>query len=344
MKKLKILSIDGGGTRGIIPATILNCIYSDTGKHPLDIFDIFAGTSTGGILILSLGVNRKTYDIMDLYLQHSKDIFKDNKIDDIRDIGNLIGAQYSNKELQGLLKETYKNRTLGDLHDLHGGKKIFLVPTFWLNPQDEKGRYSNFRPEVFNSFYIKCNNENMVDLALKTSAGPTYFPMHQNHIDGGVAINHPAMAAVAFAINKNISTKSSYCYDSPNHKGLRKEIKDLKVFSLGCGTSNGNYIPPSAIQTGDWGVLQWKDFIGEMLTETNISSSEYYVKQVLAPDDYMRCQLYFNDKKAPKEIRNQRLKLDETDQDKIKAMKRFAKGYYKRNKENILKFLDLKEN
>ena len=120
MKKLKILSIDGGGTRGIIPATILNCIYSDTGKHPLDIFDIFAGTSTGGILILSLGVNRKTYDIMDLYLQHSKDIFKDNKIDDIRDIGNLIGAQYSNKELQGLLKETYKNITLGDLHDLHG--------------------------------------------------------------------------------------------------------------------------------------------------------------------------------------------------------------------------------
>ena len=51
---LKILSIDGGGTRGIIPATILDCIYNDFGKTPLDLFDLFAGTSTGGIICIGL--------------------------------------------------------------------------------------------------------------------------------------------------------------------------------------------------------------------------------------------------------------------------------------------------
>ena len=175
MSKLKILSIDGGGTRGIIPATILNCIFRDTGKHPLDIFDVFAGTSTGGILTLSIGVGRDTEDIMELYIEHSDEIFLDNKLDDIRDIGNLIGAQYSNKELTKILEAAYKNRTMGDLNDMYDGKKIFLIPTFWLNPRDMNGFYTNFRPEVFNSYYIKCNNENLVDLALRTSAGPTYF-------------------------------------------------------------------------------------------------------------------------------------------------------------------------
>ncbi len=201
MKKLKILSIDGGGTRGIIPATILNCIYEETGNDPIDLFDIFAGTSTGGILILSLAVGQKTYDIVNLYQEKAKEIFKDNKIDDIRDIGNLIGAQYSNTNLREILEEIYKNRTMGDINNDYNGEKKFIIPTFWLNPKDEEGRYSNFRPEVFNSYYIKCNNEKLIDLALRTSAGPTYFPMHQNYIDGGVAINHPAMAAVAFAIN-----------------------------------------------------------------------------------------------------------------------------------------------
>ncbi|MEM9820482.1 MAG: patatin-like phospholipase family protein [Bacteroidota bacterium] len=343
MEKFKILSVDGGGTRGIIPATILNCIFEDTGRTPIEIFDLFAGTSTGGILILSLAVGRKTYDIVDLYEDHAKDIFSDNKLDDIRDIGNLIGAQYSNTYLKQLLEDTYKNRTLGDINDKYNGKKKFLIPAFWLNPRDEEGRYSNFRPEVFNSYYIKHNNEKIVDLALRTSAGPTYFPMYQHFIDGGVAINHPAMAGVAFAINQHKSSKTAYCYHAPKEKGLKLNLTDLKVLSLGCGTSNGNYIHPSAIETGDWGLLQWKDFIAEMLTETNISASEYYVKQVLAPEDYLRCQLKFDAREAPEEIRGKKFGLDVREAKKLKAMKQYAMEYYDRNRNRILRFLDLEK-
>jgi len=339
-KKLRILSIDGGGTRGIIPATILNCIFEETGKSPVEFFDVFAGTSTGGIIILSLGVGRKTYEIMELYLNGAKDIFKDNKIDDIRDLGNLIGAQYSQKKLKELLVEAYENQTMGDLNDRYDGKKHFMIPTFSLNPKDSKGRSHNFRPEVFNSYYIKCNNENLVDLALRSSAAPTYFPMYQNFVDGGVAINHPAMAAVSYAINHHESDKKSYCYHAPKKKGLERELKELKVLSLGCGTSNGNFIPKEAIQTGDWGILQWKDFLADMLVETNISASEYYVKQVLAPKDYLRCQLYFDAPETPDELRRKKISMDITDKKKLKAMKQYAIDYFAKNKKKIMDFIE----
>ncbi|MEM8908012.1 MAG: patatin-like phospholipase family protein, partial [Bacteroidota bacterium] len=192
MKKTKILSIDGGGSRGIIPATILNCIYRDTGKKPIDIFDVFAGTSTGGILILGLAVGLSTEEIVDIYEKKASRIFKDHLFDDIRDMGNLVGAQYDNQYLKEIVEKICGDKTLGDLDADYKGEKQFLIPAFLLSPQDEQGNYSNFRPEVLNSYYIKCKDEKLVDLALRTSAGPTYFPIYQNFIDGGVAINHPA--------------------------------------------------------------------------------------------------------------------------------------------------------
>ncbi len=118
-------------------------------------------------------------------------------------------------------------------------------------------------------------------------------------------------------------------------------VNDIKVLSLGCGTSNGNYIPPDAIESGDWGLLQWKDFIADMLTETNISASEYYVKQVLSPDDYLRCQLHFDDRRAPDAIKGKKFGLDVRDKRKLKAMKQFALEYYDRNRDQILKFLEI---
>ncbi|MEM8908846.1 MAG: patatin, partial [Bacteroidota bacterium] len=162
-------------------------------------------------------------------------------------------------------------------------------------------------------------------------------------IDGGVAINHPAMAAVSFAINQHDSEKAVYCHRSPHSKGLKLKVNDLRVLSLGCGTSNGNYIPPQSISTGDWGIFQWKDYIADLLTETNVSASEYYVKQVLAPDDYWRCQLRFDAKEAPVAIRGKKMGLDVTSKTKLKAMKAFAEQYYETNKKKLLRFLGLRQ-
>ncbi|MTI21290.1 hypothetical protein E1176_09680 [Fulvivirga sp. RKSG066] len=77
MSYFNILSIDGSGTRGVIPATILDCIYQHTGKHPSELFSLMAGTSTGGILCTGLAYGISTADMLALYMDKAKDIFHD---------------------------------------------------------------------------------------------------------------------------------------------------------------------------------------------------------------------------------------------------------------------------
>ncbi|MGB1217671.1 MAG: patatin-like phospholipase family protein, partial [Saprospiraceae bacterium] len=165
----KILSIDGGGTRGIIPATFLNCIAEDTGKHPLDLFDIFTGTSTGGIITLALSQGVATSEIVNLFLKESKRIFADSTLDDVRDAGNLFGAQYDNANLKKIVTKHLGNDTLEDLHKKYGEEKIFMISSFDLYPEDKDGNISNFCPVVYNSSYQKCKEEKLVDIALRTS-------------------------------------------------------------------------------------------------------------------------------------------------------------------------------
>ncbi len=133
--KLKILSLDGGGTRGIIPATILDCLFRETGKHPTDLFDLFAGTSTGGILSIGLTYGLPTAELIDLYQKKAKDIFYDSGWDDLRDgFGKNLGADYSNKHLKKILRETFGSATLKDIDAKYNGKKQLMVTSFDVNP------------------------------------------------------------------------------------------------------------------------------------------------------------------------------------------------------------------
>ena len=123
-----------------------------------------------------------------------------------------------------------------------------------------------------------------MDIACRTTAAPVYFPIREKkYIDGGVAINHPAMASVAFAINRD-----------PD-KGLNYSLNELKVLSLGTGTTNKNRVDPRKIGVGNWGIIKWLKYLPDLMTESNIQTSEYYIKQVLNTDNkldkyYMRIQ------------------------------------------------------
>lgn len=340
---LKILSIDGGGSRGIIPATILHQLYLDTGFHPLDIFDLFAGTSTGGILQTGYAFGLSTAQLQELYLRHARTIFADNLLDDIRDgFGKNTGADYSNNKFKKLLGRLFGDATLGDIHERLGPRgKSLMVCTFNLNPQKE-GRPLNYRPSVYHSNFIRDKDLSLVDLTLRTSAGPTYFPIYQNHVDGGVSLNNPGMAAIAFAINRHLNGQGQYRYPDGKRKGLGKALADLQLFSMGCGTSNQNYISATLIQArdkGDWGNLQWVRYLPDMLTESNMQASDYYVNQLLAPGQYLRLQPAFDHPQTPPLIRGKRIGMDVKQVRILKAMKEYAEQIYAHEREAILRFL-----
>ncbi len=342
-KKFKILSIDGGGTRGVIPATMLDCLSNDLGVHPMDMFDLVAGTSTGGIIGIGLAARKAPSVLVNLYLSESKKIFYDSGWDDLRDgFGKNIGADYSNTELKKILEREFESLTLADVHALNNDQKILMVASFDLSPQDN-GKNMNFRPVVYNSGFLRHRGERLVDIALRTSAGPTYFPIYQQkYIDGGVAMNHPAMAAVAFAINKQEEPDNrEYRYPDGLKKGLGKNPEDLRVLSLGCGTSNRNYIHPQKVKKGDWGNLQWVKYLPDLLTESNVQAADYYVRQVLHTEDYLRIQPEFDSSDAPAELNDPDhvLGLDVKDDKRLRAMHEYAKEIYHSRKSDIHKFL-----
>lgn len=345
MADFKILSIDGGGTKGIIPATILDLIFKETGKHPTDLFSLLAGTSTGGILCTGYAYGIETKRMVDLYLNKSKEIFHDTGWDDLRDgFGKNLGADYSNKKFRKILTEVFGSATLWDIDQkLSLGEKSLMVCSFDLNPE-ENGQPINFRPRIYHSNFVKDKAVSLVDLCLMTSAGPTYFPIYKNHVDGGVSLNNPSMAALSYAINSNQGGGGEYRHPDGKRKGLGFALADLKLCSLGCGTSNRNYISEKEIKrqnNGDWGNLQWIRYLPDMLTETNMQASAYYVNQLLPGDNYLRIQPHFNSTDAPSVIRGKVMGFDVKDFKYLKAMHDYANIIYQKNRAQIYAFLEI---
>lgn len=352
MSYLKILAIDGGGTRGVIPATIIDRICVEKNVRPCDTFDLLAGTSTGGILCTGYAYGLSPGEMQRLYLDKSAEIFYDSGWDDFRDgFGKNIGADYSNKRFKKILHEIFNGDTLDDVRKKNTmDKGRLMVCSFDLNPLEynpktkSKDKPINFRPRVYHSDFLRDSTVKLEDLCLMTSAGPTYFPIYNNHIDGGISLNNPAMAALAYAINKRVDGEKEYRHPDGKAKGLGKELKDIKILSLGCGTSNKNYIPSAEIKrknNGDWGNLQWVKYLPDMLTETNMQASDYYVNQLLGPDQYKRIQLYFDQDETPDLIRGKSIGLDVKAKPILEAMVAYAHQVFERERNSIYDFLEL---
>ena len=333
---VRILTIDGGGTRGVLPAKILASLEAETGKTLGQLFDVIAGTSTGGIIALAGGAGVPMAKVLDLYLNKAEEIFDDSFLDNLWDgFGKNTGADYSQKNLEKNLRDVFSEKTLRDT--LGVGKPVAtMVCSFDLNPQepamDGYVKNMNFRPRIFNSFHKKDNTENLVNIGLRTSAGPTYFPIREKkYIDGGVALNHPAMAAAAFALNRHVNANGD-----PKGLGLRSS-DEFTVLSLGCGTSNMNIVPKADIKKGDWGNLQWVKYLPDLLTESNIQAAEYYVSQVMPEDHYFRIQHDLTN--LIKTLNNGKpITLDVTKPELLLGMEVIADEAYKLYKDTILSF------
>lgn len=344
--KTKILAIDGGGTRGIIPATILDCLYQDIKVHPRELFDVLAGTSTGGIICIAYAANIPTTDLVSLYLEKSEEIFFERFLDRAQGLDEHLRANYSNTKFKKILEKLLGNTTLKDIElDPTFGKKgkDLLITTFDLAPASDNDDNKNYRPIVIHSSFIRDQDFSLVDLALMTSAGPTYFPIYKSkYIDGGVALNNPSMAALAYALNSSKSKdEKHYRYPDGVRKGLNVSTGDIQLLSLSTGTSNKNRIEASVVKNGNWGNIQWIKYLPDLLTEGNMQSTAYYVKQILDKQQYHRVEAFFDKSDIPVLYTQPNgIKMDTKDPAILNAMHDYAVKIYKKERTHILKTIE----
>lgn len=147
MSKYRILSIDGGGIRGIITAIVLQRLISDsTISGFLNDVDLIAGTSTGGLLALGIANGLEPNYMRDIYEKKGGFIFDDSWIDNLLDIGKITGANYDIKNLEKVLKNIFGQTTLSGL------KKHVLITTFDLDNESKDLNSRTWKPKIFHNF------------------------------------------------------------------------------------------------------------------------------------------------------------------------------------------------
>lgn len=277
MAKYRILSLDGGGLRGFITARLLQRLNAEYSiRNWLDLTTLIVGTSTGGILGLGLSAGKTPQEIGQLYKNKGRLIFDDSIWDNIRDIGKIVGADYSNKNLKFILKEIFGDMKLKDL------KTKVAIPTFDLDNQAPSAERT-WKPKIFHN-YRGTDSDGMMlvsDVALYTSSAPTYFPSADGYIDGGVYANNPSIVALSQAVS------------SKNYPEERAQLDEIVMLSMGTGVSL-KYIKGDTL---DWGYTQWVRPLIQILMDGVAGVSDYQAKQLLG-NRYCREQIYFGPEKT----------------------------------------------
>ncbi|EYU39404.1 hypothetical protein ABFS82_11G089000 [Erythranthe guttata] len=260
-----VLSIDGGGIRGIIPATFLTFLESKLqeldgpNSRLVDYFDIIAGTSTGGLLATMITApnkeNRPMYtaeEIVDFYLEHCPCLFPGcERHNVVKTIKNLFGPKYNGKYLRTLLRELLSELRIKDT------LTNVVIPAFDIK---------RLQPVIFTTTDAKekaYKNAKLSDICISTSAAPTFLPAHYfetedergnvttyDLIDGGVAANNPTLIAISHISSGILAGDSEYVNMEP------LDSSKILVLSLGTGIAKQEerYNAESAAR---WGLFGW---------------------------------------------------------------------------------------
>ncbi len=265
-RPFKILSLDGGGIRGLYGACLLALIEKEMTdvRSIADFFYMIAGTSTGGIMALGLGLKIPAIKIEHLYREDGKKIFHQPwywRIPALKFLRHCRRALYDHKALENLLYREFGDQTLGE------ASTRLIIPAF-MTPKTEIAVFkTDHHPDYKNDHKSK-----VWEIARATSAAPTYLSGHDSDnimfLDGGVWANCPIMAAVVDALS---------AYDI-----TREQIEILSI-----GTGNSPF--EITLKNAKKGLWDWKEVIkGAMFLTTDNALAQAAL--LLGPDKITRLE------------------------------------------------------
>ncbi|CAL4891714.1 unnamed protein product [Urochloa decumbens] len=263
-----VLSIDGGGVRGVIPGTILAFLEEKLQEldgpdaRIADYFDVISGTSTGGLVTAMLTApspdeeGRPLFaakDVNDFYLEHCPKIFPSGSgggpLGLLKSVA--LGPKYDGKYLRSVIRELLGDTKVSD------ALKNIVIPTFDIKL---------LQPTIFSRYDAKSDVSKdalLSDVCISTSAAPTYLPGHQfetkdecgntrafNLIDGGVAANNPTLLAMNHVSKQILLGDEDFFPIKPADYGK------FMVLSLGTGSAKVEE-KFDAVQCSRWGLLGW---------------------------------------------------------------------------------------
>lgn len=305
-KKLtRVLCIDGGGIRGILPGQVLvaleNKLRYKSGNPEAqiaDYFDFVSGTSTGGILTCALvtpdpqNPTRPLYsasDAVKIYLEHGSEIFDVPTWHKIRTGDGIFEEKYPREPIESVLKKYFGDTLLSDLlrpclissYDVRRSK-----PHFFTQHKAQEMRESG---NMGYDFYVR-------DVARATSAAPTFFEaanirsmsdVEYPLVDGGVFANNPTLCAYSSVRQIDFEAEKKF-----------PAAAEMLVFSLGTGASQKSYDFESVEK---WGTVQWIRPIITIMMDGVAKTVHYQLMQIFdavgKPDQYVRIDPIIGDAK-----------------------------------------------
>ncbi len=296
-----ILSLDGGGIRGVLTAKLIERLEASCPF--LDRVELMAGTSTGGILALGLSRGLDPSTLVELYRGDAARIFGHRDALDamVGSADELFRADYDNeKGLRQALMAHFGTSRLKELQ-----KKV-LIPTFDLSGMLPGASQEQWKPKFLHNFDTPGNDGDVLalDAALRTSAAPTYFPSYQGYIDGGVVANNPSMCAVAKAVKAGIA------------------FEDIVVLSIGTGQSPER-IPD---ERHDWGLSQWSRRIVPLVLGGGVGIADYQCAELLG-ERYMRLDVALEEPIALDAIERVPDMIDMAEAAPLVAVERFIRTW-----------------
>jgi len=289
---MRVLAIDGGGIRGIIPAIVLTEIERRARRQVFELFDLIAGTSTGGILACALAAPQPMHAarLVAVYDEEGPKIFELDLAQRIRSAGGLLDEKYDDAALDNALDRFLSDKLLSQT------RPNLIVPTY------DTAAPGPYFFKTTKALEDDSEDFRLSDVARATSAAPTYFEAlevgRRSLIDGGVFALNPAMSAYAEVARET-------------------DASDVVLLSLGTGEHTRKR---QFDEVKDWGLVEWARPLIDIVFDGSSDAVDYQLGQVLKDGRYLRLQT---------ELSAASDALDDASADNLRKLRRHAQELVK---------------